>query len=84
MDNRERQNAKVITQLKDISDKFEESDRQRSFLSQQLDDVQQKLKDVSNKLEKTVHELQQTQLALMDSEKKKDEFKGRAQETVRQ
>ncbi|XP_059147978.1 centrosomal protein of 128 kDa-like [Physella acuta] len=84
LDNRERQNAKVITQLKDISDKYEDSDRQRNYLLQQTEDLQQKLRDVSKELEKTTHELRNTQLSLQESEKKKDEFKGRAQETIRQ
>ncbi|XP_005106342.1 centrosomal protein of 128 kDa isoform X2 [Aplysia californica] len=84
LDNRDRQSAKVITQLKEISDKFEDSDRQRKLLSVQLDDVQQKLQGVTRELEKTTHELRNTQLALQDSEKKKDDFKCRAQETVRQ
>lgn len=84
LENREKQSAKVITQLKDVSDKFDDSDRQRAVMSTQLDDVQQKLKDMTRELEKTTNELRNTQLALSESEKKKDEFKGRAQETVRQ
>ncbi|BFZ12004.1 hypothetical protein BsWGS_15043 [Bradybaena similaris] len=84
LDNRERQSAKVITQLKEITDKFEDSDRQRNFLTQQLEDAQKKLNNATKELEKAVHELHSTKVALTNSEKKKDEFKCRAQETVRQ
>ena len=38
----------------------------------------------NRELEKTLTELRNTQLALAEAEKKRDEFKGRAQETVRQ
>lgn len=84
LDTRERQAAKVITQLKETSDKLTETERQRSLATQQLEDATKKLQEVSRDLEKTTHELHNTQLQLQGSEKKKDEFKGRAQETVRQ
>ncbi|XP_055879719.1 centrosomal protein of 128 kDa-like isoform X2 [Biomphalaria glabrata] len=84
LDNRERQSAKVITQLKDVSDKYEDADRQRNYLLQQVEELQQKLAVTTKELEKTKHEQRNTELCLQDSEKKKDEFKGRAQETVRQ
>ncbi|GFR76847.1 centrosomal protein of 128 kDa-like, partial [Elysia marginata] len=84
IDNRERQSARVITQLKDVSDKYEDCERQRSYMVQQIDDLSGKLRDTGRELEKTNQELRNTQIALQESEKKKDEFKGRAQETVRQ
>ena len=43
LDNREKQAAKAITQLKDTSDKLEETDKQRMILTQQLDDTTRKL-----------------------------------------
>ncbi|GFO30198.1 centrosomal protein of 128 kda [Plakobranchus ocellatus] len=84
LDNRERQSARVITQLKDVSDKYEDCERQRTFMAQQVEDLTAKLRDTGRELEKTTQELRNTQIALQESEKKKDEFKGRAQETVRQ
>ena len=74
----------MITQLKDVSDKYEDCERQRSFTVQQVEDLTGKLRDTARELEKTTQELRNTQIALQESEKKKDEFKGRAQETVRQ
>lgn len=84
LDNREKQAAKLITQIKDISDKFENSDRQKNQLQTQFDDASNKVKDITKDLDKTNNELKNTQLSLLESEKKKDEFKARAQETVRQ
>ena len=84
LESREKQAAKAITQLKETSDKLEETERQKAMMTQQLEDVTKKLSDVSKELEKTLQELRGTQLSLQDAEKKKDEFKGRAQETVRQ
>lgn len=84
LDNREKQAAKLITQLKEVSDKFEASDRQKNQLQTQFDESSNKVKEVTKDLEKTTNELRNTQLSLHESEKKKDEFKGRAQETVRQ
>ncbi|XP_063426334.1 centrosomal protein of 128 kDa-like isoform X3 [Mytilus trossulus] len=84
LDNREKQAAKLITQLKEMSDKFEASDRQKNQLQTNYDDSSNKVKEVTKDLEKTTNELRNTQLSLHESEKKKDEFKARAQETVRQ
>lgn len=84
LDNREKQAAKLITQLKEMSDKFEASDRQKNQLQTNYDDTSNKVKEVTKDLEKTTNELRNTQLSLHESEKKKDEFKARAQETVRQ
>ena len=84
LDNREKQAAKLITQLKEVSDKFEAADRQKNQLQTQFDESSNKVKEVTKDLEKTTNELRNTQLSLHESEKKKDEFKGRAQETVRQ
>lgn len=52
--------------------------------TQHLEDANKKLGDVAKELEKTYQELRGTQLSLQEAEKRKDEFKGRAQETVRQ
>ena len=84
LESREKQAAKAITQLKDTSDKLGETERQKAIITQQLDDVTKKLGDVSKELEKTLQELRGTQLSLQEAEKRKEEFKGRAQETVRQ
>ncbi|XP_025105103.1 centrosomal protein of 128 kDa-like isoform X2 [Pomacea canaliculata] len=84
LENREKQAAKVITQLKTTSDNLEDTERQKAFITQQFEDVTKRLTEVTKDLEKTSHELRSTQLALQESEKKKDEFKGRAQEAVRQ
>ncbi|XP_076442634.1 uncharacterized protein LOC143281329 isoform X2 [Babylonia areolata] len=84
LESRERQAAKAITQLKDTSDKLDETERQKAMVMQQLEDVNRKHGDVSKELEKAMQELRGTQLSLQEAEKKRDEFKGRAQETVRQ
>ncbi|KAL8589790.1 hypothetical protein ACOMHN_020793 [Nucella lapillus] len=84
LEGRERQAAKAITQLKETSDKLEETERHKSMATQQLEDVTKKLTDVSKELEKSLQELRGTQLTLQEAERKRDEFKGRAQETVRQ
>jgi len=49
-----------------------------------VEDTAVKLRDSNRELDKALTELRNTQLALADAEKKRDEFKGRAQETVRQ
>lgn len=67
-----------------MSDKFDAADRQKNQLQTQFDESSNKVKEVTKDLEKTTNELRNTQLSLHESEKKKDEFKGRAQETVRQ
>ncbi|XP_041351811.1 centrosomal protein of 128 kDa-like [Gigantopelta aegis] len=84
LDNREKQNAKLIMELKAVSDKCEGSDRQNMLLATQLEDVLQKFKDTSRDLEKTSNELKNTQLSLYETDKKKEDYKIRAQETVRQ
>ena len=84
LDNREKQTAKLITQLKEVSDKYDDTDRHKTHLLVQVEDTVAKLRDSNRELEKTLTELRNTQLALAEAEKKRDEFKGRAQETVRQ
>lgn len=67
-----------------MSDKCEEAERHKNHLMVQVEDASAKLRDSSRELDKALTELRNTQLALADAEKKRDEFKGRAQETVRQ
>ena len=50
----------------------------------QVEEATRRLSDISKELEKAYGELRGTQLSLQEAEKRKDEFKGRAQETVRQ
>jgi len=84
LENREKQTAKLINELKGMTDKCEDSDRHKNHLMVQVEDTAGKLRDTSRELDKALTELRNTQLALADAEKKRDEFKGRAQETVRQ
>ncbi|KAK3093712.1 hypothetical protein FSP39_019141 [Pinctada imbricata] len=84
LDNREKQAAKLITQLKEVSDKYEDSERVKAQLMAQYEDSSQRLKECSKELEKTNNDYRNTQIALQEAERKRDEFKGRAQETVRQ
>ena len=84
LENREKQTAKLINQLKDISDKCEDTERHKNHLLVQVEDTGVKLRESNRELEKALTELRNTQLALTEAEKKRDEFKGRAQETVRQ
>ncbi|KAK3591274.1 hypothetical protein CHS0354_004321 [Potamilus streckersoni] len=84
MDNREKQSAKLITQLKEISDKYEDAERHKNHLLIQVEDTMQKLRENGRELEKTTNELRSAQLSIVELEKKKEEFKSRAQETVRQ
>ena len=67
-----------------MSDKCEDSDRQKNQFMGQFEDVAQRLKECSKELEKTNNDYRNTQIALQEAERKRDEFKGRAQETVRQ
>ena len=67
-----------------MSDKYDDTDRHKTHLLVQVEDTVAKLRDSNRELEKTLTELRNTQLALAEAEKKRDEFKGRAQETVRQ
>lgn len=74
----------MITQLKEVSDKYDESERQKGQLIAQFDDTAQRFKDCNKELDRVSNELRSTQQALQEMERKRDEFKGRAQETVRQ
>lgn len=74
----------MITQLKEVSDKYDESERQKGQLIAQFDDTAQRFKDCNKELDRVSNELRNTQQALQEMERKRDEFKGRAQETVRQ
>lgn len=67
-----------------MTDKCEDADRHKNHLMVQVEDTAAKLRDSNRELDKALTELRNTQLALADAEKKRDEFKGRAQETVRQ
>ncbi len=84
MDNREKQNAKLIMELKSTGDRLDDVERHNQLMNTQLEDVVQRLRDTARELDKTSNELKNTQLSLHDSEKKKEDFKTRAQETVRQ
>ena len=84
LENHEKQNAKLIMELKAVSDRCDSSDKQNMLLASQLEDVLHKFRDTSRDLEKTSNELKNTQLSLYDTEKKKEDYKIRAQETVRQ
>lgn len=74
----------MITQLKEVTDKHDESERQKGQLIAQFDDTAQRFKDCNRELDRVSNELRTTQQTLQETERKRDEFKGRAQETVRQ
>jgi len=84
LEEREKQVAKVITQLQMMTEKYEEANNQRRHLRSQLDDTVTKLDELTKVAENYAKDLRNTQKQLDESERKKEEVKARAQETVRQ
>lgn len=84
LEDKEKQNAKVITQYQDTSERCEETERQKRQTLIELENTLKKLREVTREAEALGGELKETQQGLRESEHRREDIKGRAQDTVRQ
>lgn len=76
--------AKVITQLQEVTEKYQDSDRQKNQFLAQLEDNLHRLKETQRDLDRTADDLKMATITLSDSERKRDDYKDRAHDTVKQ
>ena len=84
LDVREKQAAKMVTQLQETMDKYETLEQSRHTTLVQLEDTLKKLQTTTLEVESLQTELTSVQAQFSESESKREDIKIRAQETVKQ
>ncbi|XP_064623716.1 centrosomal protein of 128 kDa-like isoform X3 [Lineus longissimus] len=83
VENKEKHTLKLMTELQDVKVKQEQCERQRDSSMSQLEDALRQLRDVTRDVERYNDELKNTERQYHDSEKKREEMRCKAQETVK-
>ena len=84
METKEKTLTKITSQLQEMTTKFHETDRQKHQSLLQLEDALKRLRDTTREAENLANELRHVQAQLDEADKKREEIKARAQETVKQ
>ena len=84
METKEKTLTKITSQLQEMTTKFHDTDRQKHQSLLQLEDALKRLRDTTREAENLASELRHVQAQLDEADKKREEIKARAQETVKQ
>eukprot|EP00106_Octopus_bimaculoides_P013423 XP_014780865.1 PREDICTED: centrosomal protein of 128 kDa-like isoform X2 [Octopus bimaculoides] len=84
IENRDRQNAKILNQLRETVDKYEVAEHGRRQLESRVDDLSSRLTETTRHLDITKKELSETKRALEESLRKQDVLRGKTQEAIKQ
>lgn len=84
LENQERQNGKLLSQLHEILAKYETAEQGRKISEAQAEDLTLRLQQNVGQLDATSKELHETKQALEDSIRKRDILRGKAQEAIKQ
>ncbi|CAI9729767.1 Hypothetical predicted protein [Octopus vulgaris] len=84
IENRDRQNAKILNQLRETVDKYEVAEHGRRQLESRVDDLSSRLTETTKHLDITKKELIETKRALEESLRKQDVLRGKTQEAIKQ
>ncbi|KAK6481356.1 centrosomal protein of 128 kDa-like isoform X1 [Huso huso] len=83
LDKRDKQQLRMLDQLKEIQNRYEDCETDRKRMELQIEDLDTQLKDCGTEAEKHVKQLKQAELLKEESDKKKEELKAKAQESIR-
>ncbi|XP_041131323.1 centrosomal protein of 128 kDa-like [Polyodon spathula] len=83
LDKREKQQLRMLDQLKEIQNRYEDCETDRKRMELHIEDLDTQLKDYGREAEKHVNQLKHAELLKKESDKKKEELKVKAQESIR-
>ncbi|KAM4690628.1 centrosomal protein of 128 kDa [Rhinophrynus dorsalis] len=83
MEKREQQQLRMLEQLKDIQSRYEACEREKRQVVDHSTELNQQLEDMSQEAERYLAELRQAEALRLETEKKKEDLKAKAQETIR-
>ncbi|XP_077123567.1 centrosomal protein of 128 kDa isoform X1 [Ranitomeya variabilis] len=83
MEKRERQQLRMLQQVKDIQSRYETCEKERRQLESHNSQLGQQLEEVTQEAERCLSELRQAEASRLEAEKKKEDLKSKAQETVK-
>uniref|UniRef100_A0A4W3J835 Centrosomal protein of 128 kDa n=1 Tax=Callorhinchus milii TaxID=7868 RepID=A0A4W3J835_CALMI len=84
IEKREGQQLRMLERLKEIQNRYEDGMKDRKSIDQQVADLNRQLKESNMEAGKYQNQLKEVELLRLECEKKKDELKLRAQESIRQ
>uniref|UniRef100_A0A8C5QZ13 Centrosomal protein 128 n=1 Tax=Leptobrachium leishanense TaxID=445787 RepID=A0A8C5QZ13_9ANUR len=84
MEKRERQQLQMLETLKDIQGRFETCEKEKQLAEDQAVELGQQLEEMSHEAERYLVEFRQAETLRLETEKKKEQLKVKAQETVKQ
>ncbi|XP_069807398.1 centrosomal protein of 128 kDa isoform X2 [Dendropsophus ebraccatus] len=83
MEKRERQQLRMLQQVKDIQSRYETCEKDKSQLESQNSELGQQLEEVTQEAERCLTELRQAEALRLEAEKKKEDLKSKAQEAIK-
>ncbi|XP_075700578.1 centrosomal protein of 128 kDa [Rhinoderma darwinii] len=83
MEKRERQQLRMLQQVKDIQSRYDTCEKERRQFESQNSELGQQLEEVTQEAERCLTELRQAETLRLEAEKKKEDLKTKAQETVK-
>ncbi|XP_067848139.1 centrosomal protein of 128 kDa-like isoform X2 [Heptranchias perlo] len=84
LEKREKQQLKMLSQLQEIQNRYDDCMQDRKSTGLQIADLALQLKESSVEADRCRAQLKEVELLRLESEKKKDELKIKAQESIRQ
>lgn len=84
MDRKDEQQEHLIEQMKELLDKYDQSENEKRRFAKELDNVNKNFKVSSAELEKLSQELDNKENLLKDSEKKRNELKAKALNSLKE
>ncbi|XP_030071242.1 centrosomal protein of 128 kDa [Microcaecilia unicolor] len=84
LEKREQQQLRMLEQLKEIQSRYEVCERERRRADLQITELTQQAEDSAREAEGYLSELRQAEALRLESEKKREDLKTKAQESVRQ
>ncbi|NWJ07875.1 CE128 protein, partial [Crypturellus undulatus] len=84
LENREKQQQKMLDQLKEIQDSYKACESGRRQTELQSAELAQQVEESAKEAERYLIEFKQSEALRLETEKKKEDLKVRAQETIRQ
>ena len=84
MDRKDEQQERLIEQMKELLDKYDQSENEKRQFAKELDNVNQNFKVSSAELEKLNKELVSKENMLRESEKKRNELKTKAVNSLKE
>jgi len=84
MDRKDEQQERLIDQMKDLLDKYDQSETEKRQFAKELENVNRSFKVSSTEMAKLNEELENKENLLKDSEKKRNELKAKAVNSIKE